>query len=38
MMQDGVLTAAILDRLMFKCQPINLTGNSYRMAHRKTIF
>lgn len=38
MMQDAVLTTAILDRLMFKCQPINLNGDSYRLAHRKTIF
>jgi len=38
MMQDEVLTTAILDRLMHRCQPINLNGDSYRMAHRKTIF
>ncbi len=38
MMQDEVLTTAILDRLMQRCQPINLNGDSYRMAHRKTIF
>ena len=38
MLQDTVLTTAILDRLMFKCQPINLNGDSYRLSHRKTIF
>jgi len=38
MMQDAVLTTAILDRLMYKCQPINLNGNSYRLSHRQTIF
>lgn len=38
MMQDEVLTTAILDRLMHRCQPINLNGDSYRMTHRKTIF
>ncbi len=38
MMQDAVLTTAILDRLMYKCQPINLNGDSYRLSHRQTIF
>lgn len=38
MMQDEVLTTAILDRIMHRCQPINLKGDSYRMTHRKTIF
>ena len=37
-LQDEVLATAILDRLLFKCEIITLTGNSYRMANRKTIF
>lgn len=37
-LNDEAVTAAILDRIMFKCQPITLRGNSYRMENRKTIF
>lgn len=34
---DAVITTAILDRLIHKCEIFNLTGESYRMKHRKTI-
>lgn len=35
---DEVLGTALLDRLLFKCELIQLSGDSYRMKHRKTIF
>ncbi len=35
---DEVLGAALLDRLLYKCELIQLSGDSYRMKHRKTIF
>lgn len=37
-LNDKVLTTALLDRLLHRCEVINLTGNSYRMKNRKTIF
>jgi DNA replication protein DnaC len=38
MLNDEVLATALLDRLMYQCEIINLTGKSYRMKNRKTIF
>ena len=38
MLDDEMLASALLDRLLFRCEAINLTGNSYRMENRKTIF
>lgn len=38
MLDDEVLATALLDRLLFRCEVINLTGKSYRMENRKTIF
>ena len=38
MLDDEVLASALLDRLLFRCEVINLTGMSYRMVNRKTIF
>jgi DNA replication protein DnaC len=38
MLDDEVLATALLDRLLYKCEIINLVGNSYRMKNRKTIF
>ena len=38
MLDDEVLATALLDRLLYRCQVINLDGNSYRMKNRKTIF
>lgn len=35
---DEVITTAILDRLLYRCEIIKLTGESYRMKNRKTIF
>jgi DNA replication protein DnaC len=37
-LQDSVLTTALLDRILHRCEIIKLTGNSYRMKKRKTIF
>ena len=34
---DHVIAAAILDRLIFKCEIFNLTGDGYRIRHRQTI-
>jgi len=38
MIDDPVFITALLDRLLFKCQVIKLTGQSYRMKNRKEIF
>ncbi|MPM48480.1 IS21 family transposase ISBf1 [bioreactor metagenome] len=35
---DEVLATALLDRLLYKCQLIQLKGKSYRMQHRTNIF
>ncbi len=35
---DQAITTAILDRIVHKCQIINLTGDSYRLKHRQSIF
>lgn len=37
-LEDEVLASALLDRLLFHCEVIRLSGNSYRMENRKTIF
>jgi DNA replication protein DnaC len=34
---DPVIATAILDRLIFKCEIFNLTGQGYRIRHRQTI-
>ena len=34
---DTVIATAILDRLIFKCEIFNLTGDGYRIRHRQTI-
>ena len=34
---DTVIATAILDRLIFKCEIFNLTGDGYRIHHRQTI-
>lgn len=36
-MGDPVITAAMLDRLMHKCEIFNMDGDSYRLSHRETI-
>ena len=35
---DDVITTAILDRLLYRCEIIKLTGESFRLKNRKTIF
>ena len=34
---DATITTAILDRLIHRCEIISMTGNSYRLEHRKSI-
>jgi len=34
---DEVITTAILDRLVYKCEVFNISGDGYRLKHRKTI-
>lgn len=38
MLDDEVLATALLDRLLYQCEIINLTGKSYRMENRKSLF
>ncbi|MCF1717059.1 IS21-like element helper ATPase IstB [Flavihumibacter sp. RY-1] len=38
MLGDEVLATALLDRLLYRCEIINLSGKSYRIQNRKTIF
>ena len=35
---DPAIATAILDRIVHKCEVINLQGDSYRLKHRETIF
>ena len=37
-LNDTVLATAMLDRILYRCEVIQLTGKSYRMANRQTIF
>lgn len=37
-LDDEVLATALLDRLLYRCEIIKLSGNSYRMENRSTIF
>jgi len=36
-MGDPVITTAMLDRLMHKCEIFDMDGDSYRLAHRERI-
>jgi DNA replication protein DnaC len=38
MLDDEVLATALLDRLLYRCEVINLSGKSYRLQNRKTFF
>ena len=38
MLNDEVLATALLDRLLYHSEVINLTGKSFRLKNRKTIF
>ena len=35
---DPALTTAVLDRICYKCELFNMTGKSYRLEHRQSIF
>jgi len=35
---DPAITTAILDRIVHKCEILNMDGDSYRIKHRQTIF
>jgi len=37
-LDDEVLATALLDRLLYKCELLQLSGRSYRIRNRKTIF
>lgn len=37
-LDDEVIATALLDRLLYRCEVIKLSGESYRMKNRKTIF
>jgi DNA replication protein DnaC len=37
-LDDEALASALLDRLLYKCEVVKLSGTSYRMENRKTIF
>jgi DNA replication protein DnaC len=37
-LEDEVLATAILDRLLLKCEVVKLSGKSFRLDNRKTIF
>ncbi len=37
-LNDEVLATAILDRILYKCELLQLSGPSWRMLNRKTIF
>lgn len=37
-LNDEVLATALLDRLLYKCELIQLSGKSYRMKNRRRIF
>lgn len=36
-LDDATMTTAILDRLIHHCEIISLSGDSYRLSHRKSI-
>lgn len=35
---DPALTTAILDRITYRCELFNMSGKSYRLEHRKSLF
>lgn len=37
-LDDEVLATALLDRILYRCEVVKLSGNSYRMEHSKRIF
>lgn len=38
LLDDEVIATALLDRLLYHCEVVKLSGKSYRMKNRKTIF
>lgn len=38
LMGDPALTTAILDRISFRCELFDMSGKSYRLEHRKSLF
>ncbi len=38
MLDDEVIATALLDRILYHCEVVRLTGTSYRLENRKTIF
>ncbi len=38
MLDDEVLAVAILDRILYNCEIVKLSGKSFRLENRKTIF
>ena len=38
MLDDEVIATALLDRILYRCEVVRLSGKSYRLEHRKTIF
>lgn len=38
LLDDEVLATALLDRILFHCELMNLSGKSYRLKNRKPIF
>lgn len=38
MLDDQVIATALLDRILFRCEVVRLSGVSYRLENRKTIF
>ena len=38
MLDDEVIATALLDRLLFRCEIVSLTGDSYRLQNRQTFF
>lgn len=35
---DPALTTAVLDRITYRCELFNMTGKSYRLEHRESLF
>lgn len=35
---DPALTTAVLDRITYRCELFNMSGKSYRLEHRKSLF
>lgn len=38
MLDDEVIATALLDRILYRCEVVRLSGKSYRLEHRRTIF